>query len=173
MDVGQKKSNVLKIISIILFVLSGMFFMGTMTLLIVYRPVSIDNTVEYTARIESINPIGIFSIKTDEFNVQVGIMYEDSVLDMSEINNLSEGQTITFRVKKGEIYRLQDERGLVFMVALSDEEGDIITIESYNEVISKMRLESSLSFASVGTILLIIAIVLFIVGREKNEKKEQ
>ena len=173
MDMGQKKSNVLKIISIILFVLSGMFFMGMVTLLIVYRPISIDNTVEYTARIESINPIGIFSIKTDEFNAQVGIMYEDSVLDMSKINNLSEGQTITFRVNKGEIYRLQDEEELGFMVALSIEEGDIITIESYNEVISKMRLESSLSFASVGTILLIIAIVLFVVGHEKNEKKEQ
>ena len=172
MDIGQKKSNKLKIISVILFVLSGVWFIGMMTLLIVFSPVSIDNTVEYTSRIESINPISIFSIKTDEFNAQVGIMYEDSVLDMSKINNLSEGQTITFRVKKGEIYRLQDEREIVFMVALSIDDGDIITIESYNEVINSMRLEFGLGFASVGVISLVIAIVLLFVGR-KDEKKEQ
>ena len=165
--------NSKKITFIIFLCLSFFWFAGAIGWYFIYQPVSETNTTEYTVTINKIQPITFYSISTNEHKAKFGIFSEEIIKDMDALNNLTIDQTITIRIKNTDVVNLDDSDNTIWIVSLSTNDTEIITIESYNENNAKMRLQSSLGFCAGGVICLVLSVILFIwykgkIGKNKS-----
>lgn len=162
-----------KIAFIILLCLSVIWFAGAIGWYFIFQPVSESNTTEYTVTINKIQPVPFYTISTNEHKAKFGIFYEEIVKDMDALNDLDRNQTITIRIMNADVDKLNNSDDVVWIVSLSTNDANIITIESYNENNAKMQLQSSLGFCAGGGICLVISIILFLwykgkIGKNKN-----
>ena len=162
-----------KIAFIIFLCLSVFWFAGAIGWYFIYQPVSESNTTEYSVTINKIQPIAFYSISTNEYKSKFGIFSEEIIKDMDALNNLTVGQTITIRIKNADVAKLDDADDTIWIVSLSTNDTEIITIESYNENNAKMRLQSSLGFCAGGVICLVVSVILFLwykgkIGKNKS-----
>ncbi|KAI4453304.1 mitochondrial ribosome protein l39/prolyl-trna ligase family member [Holotrichia oblita] len=93
---------------------------------------------------------------------------------MQALNDLSVGQSITFRIKKSELSNFEKEDGGVEIVSLKSGKKEIITLESYNKHSRKMQKQAVAGFFAGGSICLAIAVFFLlwhkeIIGRPKHE----
>ena len=165
----KKKSPV---IAIILFMLAVFWFAGAIGWHFIYKPVSERNTAEYTATIKSIHPITPYRIITEEYNAKLGIFFEKTVIDMGALSSLSAGQSITFRIKNGDVSDLGNANAIIYVISLKTESASIITIESYNANSSKVRSQAVYGFVVGGVICLAIATLFLLRYKGKLVRKK-
>jgi len=158
----KEKSSKKKIAFIVFLIISGIWFAGAIGWYFIYQPVSISNTTEYTVTINEIQPITFYSISTNEYKAKFGIFSEKVIKDMDALNNLTKGQTISIRIKNADISNLNDTDDAIWIVSLSTDDKDIITLESFNECNAEMRLQSSLGFCFGGVFFLTISIIMLL-----------
>lgn len=169
----EKKKKGFLIAAIVLFAFSSFWFFGSIGWWYILAPVQESNTTEYTATIQSINPVNFYRIKTKEHNTNLSVFWEEIVLDINALNNLSVGQIITFRIKNSEIGSLNKESEIVYVVALAANGKEIISIESYNNHNQKMRREATLGFIGGGCFFLVIGfafLVTYIIKKKRVAK---
>jgi len=154
------------------FVFGGTSIVGSIIMFFINQPVSENNTTEFTAEISGITLIPIYRIKTVEHNAEFLIFWKETVLDMDALNNLTVGQTITFRIKNSDRNRLTNSNETIDFVALRVGGTNIITLDSYNEHIRKMRFQTTLGFAVAGIILLSLAVLCLLWYKEKLGKRK-
>lgn len=150
-----KVSKKWKIISIILLWYSGMVFIGAIAFGYTFRPVSEENTTHYHGTIKEIDSFGSFRIRIIENMATFSITYEKIVLDMDALQNLKNGQAISFRIQTNKTDVINEETENIFLVSLESNGIEIITIESYNKIYGKMQIEATVGFTILGSLFLI------------------
>ena len=124
-----------------------------------YEPASERNTIQLSATITNISPVAFYSLESQEYNAELFLFWEKTVINMDALNNLTVGQTITFSIKKSEESLLSSSKERIELVALSQGSTDIVTFESYNNHTKKIRTESTICLSLVGIIFSVTAIL--------------
>jgi hypothetical protein len=162
-------------LSIILFVVAGVWFMGSIGWYFIYQNIyqgiAEKNTTEYSATVSSVSHNVIYRIDIEEHAAQLSLFWKGAIIDTDTLQNLAVGQTITFRIKNGDKNKLNKAEAII-PVALKVGDTDIITFESSNKHIRKEQLTSTLGFAVAGVTFLALAILCLLWHKEKLGKRK-
>ena len=168
--IAEKPSKI-KIAFIIVLIISVFWFIGAIVLYFYYQPISEDSTTEYKVTINRIEPITGYYIITNEHQAKFMIFDEETVKDINALNDLSENQEITIRIKNIDVSILDNPDGVIMLVSLKNADTDIITLESYNENNAKLQVEVTSGFCLGGVLYLIISLILFLWYKKKSKNR--
>jgi hypothetical protein len=149
--------------SILIFILLLLFFIGSLVLfflLFTLHNRTDENTVSYTATVESVE------IKQSESNTSLLIHtqeYSNALIlpksveiqmDLEKVSQLKNGETITFRIEKMHVEEMNNA-DLMMIVSLKTDSTELLTLEQYNQYIEPSTFPSKIATLVLSTILLI------------------
>ena len=149
--------------SILIFILLLLFFIGSLMLFFqlfsLYNQTE-DNTVSYTATVESVefNQIGSnprLLIHTQEYTN--ALMLHTSVekqMDLETVSQLQKGDTITFRIEKRNAEEMNNA-DLMMIVSLKTDTSELLTLEQFNQYIEPATYPSKIASLVLSTTFLI------------------
>jgi len=166
------QKNSLRITSIILFIVAGLFLLGSLLPLasITLPPASEENTVEFKVTISNIIVTPHFQVATEEHNASFVIAEPSVVVNANALNNLVVGSTISIRIWDTGVERMTSSSDKILLVAMNVNGTDIITFDSFNENDRNVNIRAIITFSSIGGGFLIMAIIFLVLHRRKQKE---
>lgn len=115
----------------------------------IYKPVTDENTTEYTGTIRQISVLGFFTIYTHEQDFPLYFVIPEVVIDEAALQALSVGDVITFRIRDLGPNTLMNGVG-IHVVALMADGKEIINFESVNNYFEETRQGAWVGFGIMG-----------------------